>query len=345
MCLPIAPTICYRYSMVIWSLLFSILTGVDGFLYEDPSADELIRGTMEATYSLQLEQARAGARMLEERYPNHPVGFTLMAETYWWEAQADRGNELVESAYYEAQKVAGKKAEFALEAGEYPRAELLSYMASVHASYARFQVTQKEAFFSAMRAGLRAHRYAKQVYALDPEFYDIYVGLGAFNFFTGSLPGVLKPFAFLIGARGNKETGFEQLGLAREKSRYSRTEARIVSYTALLEDGQYAAAFNLLEGLRADYPGNQVFFIWATDWFLRQGRVLSALNYFDRVVRDESDSRPLIAQYALLEKAGIENAMSRRSAAQATIDRIRQFPGRDPLLVKKLTRLEARLRR
>ncbi len=252
---------------------------------------------------------------------------------------------LVESAYYEAQTVAGKKAENALEAGEYPRAELLSYVASVHASYARFQVTQKEAFFSAMRAGLRAHRYAKQAYELDPEFYDIYVGLGAFNFFTGSLPGILKPFAFLIGARGNKETGFEQLGIAREKSRYSRTEARTVSYTAFLEDGQYAAAFDLFEGLRADYPGNQVFFIWATDWFLRQGRVSSALNYFDRVARDESDSRPRMAQYALLEKAGIEHAMSRRAAAQATIERIRQLSGRDPLLFKKLTRLEARLRR
>ena len=56
-------------------------------------------------------------------------------------------------------------------------------------------------------ARLRAHRYTKQAFLLDSEFYAGYVGLGAVNFFAGSLPGVLKPFAFLVCAWGDKETG------------------------------------------------------------------------------------------------------------------------------------------
>ena len=53
------------------------------------------------------------------------------------------------------------------------KTELLAYLASAYASYARFQVTQKDAYLSALRAGLKAHDNASQVYALDPNYYDI----------------------------------------------------------------------------------------------------------------------------------------------------------------------------
>ena len=63
-----------------------------------------------------------------------------------------------------------------------------------------------------------------------------------------------------------------------------------MSYTALLEDGQYSAAFEMLEGMRSDYPANHVFFVWATDWFLRQGRVSAALDYHERIWREDRES-------------------------------------------------------
>ena len=327
-------------SPVIQVLLLSSFLFADGFLHEDAEADRLVHETMSASYHLRLDEARAGARQLQQRYPGHPVGFTLIAETYWWEAQADPGNETIEDAYYQAQEAARKKAEAALDAEVYPRTEILSFLASTEGSLDRFEVTQKQAWFSAVRAGLRAHRHARDAYKLDENLYDVYLGLGAFNFFSGSLPAVLKPFAFLIGASGDKELGLEQLRLAREQSRYARTEERIVSYTALLEDGQYRAAFEMLEGLRSDYPTNHVFFVWATDWFLRQGRVSGALDYYERIWREDRETLPVTAQFALVEKARLQTLMGRRSDALATIERIRELPVRDPLLVKKIVLVE-----
>jgi hypothetical protein len=267
-----------------------------------------------------------------------------MAETYWWEAQADPGNETIEDAYYEAQEEALAKAEAALDADVHPRTEILSFLASTEGSLARFEVTQKQAWFSAVRAGLRAHRYARDAYELDESLYDVYLGLGAFNFFSGSLPAVLQPFAFVIGASGDKELGLEQLRLAREQSHYARTEARIVSYTALLEDGQYSAAFEMLEGMRSDYPANHVFFVWATDWFLRQGRVSAALDYHERIWREDRESLPMTAQFALAEKARVQTLMSQGADALATIERIRELPVEDPLLAKKIVLVETQAR-
>jgi hypothetical protein len=320
--------------------ILTILLVSSPALYDDPSADRLIRYAMDATYMLRLTDARAAARELQQRYPDHPAGFLIAAETYWWEAQQDPENKQVESSYYRAQELAQAKAESAVKAGKYYKPELLAYLASAHGSYARFQVTQKDSYFSALRAGLKAHKYAEEVFALDKNYYDIYVGLGAFNYFSGTLPSMIKPFAWLFGAHGDKDVGIEQLQTAMQKSRYSKTEARIVYYSALLANKEYAAAFPVLERLMADYPDNQVLYIWATEWFREQRKNLEGAEYFEKVFEKEMKRSPGMARYALVEKANLQLAHTRKAEALQTIQRIRAIPGADPGLYSKLQALE-----
>jgi hypothetical protein len=47
---------------------------------------------------------------------------------------------------------------------------------------------------------MKALRYAREVQEIDPEYYDVYTGLGAYSYFLGTLSTVIRPFAFLIGA-------------------------------------------------------------------------------------------------------------------------------------------------
>jgi hypothetical protein len=321
-------------------LILTILFVSSPALYDDPSADRLIRYAMDATYALRLNDARAAARELQQRYPDHPAGFLIAAETYWWDAQEDPENKQTESNYYRAQEVAQAKAESAVKAGKYYKPELLAYLASAHGSYARFQVTQKDAYFSALRAGLKAHKYAEEVFALDKNYYDIYVGLGAFNYFSGTLPSMIKPFAWLFGAHGDKDVGIEQLQTAMQKSRYSKTEARIVYYSALLANKEYAAAFPILEKLMADYPDNEVLYIWATEWFREQRKNLEGAEYFEKVFKKEMKRSPGMARYALVEKTNLQLAHARKADALQTIQRIRAIPGADPGLYSKLQALE-----
>jgi len=325
------------------SLILSVLLAANTptFLYQDPATDQAIRRTMQATYNLDLATARKEAQALQAKYPDHPVGYTLMAETYWWEAQTDPGNKTIEDAYYRANEVAVDKAEKALNLKKYPEIEVTAYLASAHGSYARFQVTQKGAFFSAMRAGLRAHGYAERVYQKDPMYYDIWIGIGAFNYFTGSLPSVIKPFAWLIGARGDARLGLEQLRTAIDRARYGQTEARIVYYTALLEDKQYEAAFRVLEKLISDYPNNFALYVWATDWFLRQEKHAEGAVYFEKLHQNQGSRRT--APYALLEKAQLQAAGDRNAEARQTIARICSIAGGDAVLLRRAQALERKL--
>ena len=314
-------------------------------LYEDQLADRLIRAATEATYHMQLNQAREAAGELQRRYPDHPAGFLIAAETYWWEAQADPENQKIESDYYRAQELAEKRAEAAVNAGKYSKPEVLAYLASAHGSYARFQVTQKASFYRALRAGLRAHKYAEQVYALDKTYYDIYVGLGAFNYFAGTLPSVIKPFAWLLGAHGDKDAGVEQFQTAMQKARYSRTEARIVYYTALLSNKEYAAAFPLLDKLITDYPDNFVLYVWVTEWFREQQKNLEGADYFEKMYARQLNRSTTMAKYALLEKTNLLLAHNRKAEAIQTIQRIKAMPGSEPLVSTKLQAVEKEARK
>ena len=309
-------------------------------LYEDTTADNLIRSATESTYMLHLTEARTTARELQRRYPDHPAGFLIEAETFWWEAQGDPGNSKIEDSYYHAQELAQQKAERAVQSGKYYKPELLAYLASAYGSYARFQVTQKEAYFGALRAGLKAHDYATQVYALDKNYYDVYVGLGAFNYFAGTLPSMIKPFAWVIGANGDKNLGVEQLKTAMEKARYSRTEARIVYYSALLSNKEFAPAFPILEQLISDYPDNFVLYDWAWEWFSEQNKHSDGLEYFERMYERQLKRSPFMAKYALLEKAELQVDATRKTEAVQTLQRVRAIQNSDPLLLKKVAALE-----
>jgi len=327
------------------SFVLTILLAGSNALYDDPVADRLVHTAQEASYMLHLEDARAAARELQQRYPDHPAGFLITAETYWWDAQADPHNQKTESAYYKAQELAQSKAELALKAGKYSKAEVLAYLASTHGSYARFEVTQKESYFHALRAGLRAHKYAEQVYALDPNYYDIYVGLGAFNYFAGTLPSMIKPFAWLFGAHGDKDTGVKQLQTAMEKARYSRTEARIVYYSALLSNKEYAAAFPILEKLIVDYPDNFVLYRWLTEWYREQRRNLDGAEHFERLYQTQISRSPKMAGYTLLEKMNLQLAQNQKAEALQTLQRIKGLSISDPLLSAKVQNLEAEVRK
>src|SRR5215831_18857637 len=322
---------------VISSVLAAILLLPVHALYEDDNADRLIRSATESTYMLNLGNARSAAQELQRKYPDHPAGFLIEAETYWWEAQEDPGSKKIESDYYHAQEIAQNTAERAVQAARYYKPELLAYLASAYASHARFQVTQKDAYFSALRAGLKAHDYAAQVYALDPNYYDIYVGLAAFNYFTGTLPPMIKPFAWLFGARGDKNLGLSQFQTAMEKARYSRTEARIVYYSALLSNKEYDAAFPILEKLISDYPDNFVLYDWAEEWFHEQQK--DGTRYFEQLYERQVKRAPLLAQYALLEKATLQLDSGLKVEAVQTIQRIRAIPFSDPLLSRKVEML------
>lgn len=325
--------------------IVQVLQPGPAFLYQDPATDKAIRSALDATYNMELAAARKVTQGLQSKYPDHPVGYLMEAETYWWEAQIDPTNKLIEQAYERAQEQAVENAERSLKSRKYPEIELNAYLASAYGSKARFQLTQHGAGFGTVRTGMKAHSYARKVYAADPNYIDILVGIGAYNYFADRVPTIIKPFAWLLGASGDAELGFRQMRTAMERGRYGRTEARIVYFTALLKDEQYAEALQVVEKLSADYPNNVALYTWITQWFREQGKNLEGADYFEKLYAQKAASAPRPGQYALFEKAVLQGAHSRHADARQTLARVKSGGAIDGPLARRMEAFEKTLRR
>ena len=130
-----------------------------------------------------------------------------------------------------------------------------------------------------------------------------------------------------------------------QKARYSRTESRIVYYTALLSNEEYATAFPILEGLMADYPDNFVLYGWASEWFREQKKNSEGAEYFERMSAKQMNRSGTLAKYALLEKADLLLQQKRKTEAMQTLERIKAMPGSDTLISSKVQVLESEARR
>ena len=314
------------------------------FIYENPGADQTIRRATEATYNLDLLEARRQARELQRTLPDHPAGYVLETETYWWEAQTDPTNEKIEDQFFKAQEKAVDVGEKALKAKKYPEVEIKAYLASAWGSKARFRLTQHGVGLKTVLDGRTAHNYAEEVFKADPNYTDILVGIGAYNYFTGKIPSILKPFAFVLGARGDAALGLRQIRTVIEKGRYARTEGRIVLFTALMKDEAYPESFKVLQGLMADYPANHALYSWASQWYIDQGKLAEGITYFESLHSQKLAGSPKLAQYALYQKAFLQNENGRESDALVTLRRLRGLGSLDPALGRSVAAMEKDLR-
>jgi len=314
------------------------------FIYENATADQAIRRAMSATYNLDLAEARRAARTLQGTYPDHPVGFLLEGETYWWEAQIDPTRDDIENQFFAIQDKAISIGEKALKVKKYPSVEIQAYLASAWGSKARFRLTQSGVGYRTVMDGRNAHNYAEEVYKADPKYTDILVGIGAYNYFTGKIPAILKPFAFLLGASGDPVLGLQQIRTAAEKGRYARTEAKIVLFTALMKDGAYAESFKILQALMSEYPANHALYAWVTEWYLDQGKKAEGIAYFEKFQADKLPSSMKLAQYALFQKAILQAENDKNADALATLRRVRTMGNPDPPLGRSVAAMEKALR-
>ena len=310
------------------------------FIYQNPAADQAIRRTLQATYSLDLEEARRAARELQRTHADHPVGFLLEGETYWWQAQTDPTNGKIKDQFFNTQEKAIDVAESALKTKKYPALEIQAYLASAWGSKARFRLTQDGIGWSTVNDGRHAKNYALDVFKADPKYTDILVGVGAYNYFSGKVPAILKPLAWLLGAAGDAELGLKQLRTAIEQGRYARTEAKIVLFTALMKDGAFADSFKILQGLMTDYPANYALYPWATQWYLEQSKSADGIAYFEKLHTEKLPSSPKLAQYALFQKAFLQAESNRVADARATLRRLRTLGAPDAGLARSVTEME-----
>jgi hypothetical protein len=105
----------------------------------------------------------------------------------------------------------------------------------------------------------RATRWAQELLAVDPTYYDAYLATGLSKYIIGSLFPPVRWLLRVGGYSGDKSQGLRELELVAERGRYLGPFARLLLAIAYLRQDDAPRAREMLEQLHMEFPENPLF--------------------------------------------------------------------------------------
>lgn len=132
----------------------------------------------------------------------------------------------------------------------------LALVSGLQADYASLIENRNVAALSPTR---RATRWAQELLAVDPSYYDAYLATGLSKYIIGSLFPPVRWLLRVGGYSGDKAQGLRELELVAERGRYLGPFARLLLAIAYLRQDDARRAREMLEQLRMEFPENPLF--------------------------------------------------------------------------------------
>lgn len=224
--------------------------------HETPAGDAIRQGLW-WLYQLKYEKAHELFNQYCQEHPKDPSGYFYKTAADWWQLaqQFDFVLPEVEKRLDEdfQQTVAAAKELMDSATDDKTRALAQLYWGGAEGLRGRWLVTQKQWIKAYFLGKSGTHRLRRAV-RYDPTLYDAYLGLGIYDYFTDTLPGVQGVLAALF-IHGDKNRGLQELQWAIDKSTHARVEAMfflIEIYTS--EENTPEKALPITRALRQEFP-------------------------------------------------------------------------------------------
>lgn len=183
----------------------------------------------------------------------------LGATAIWWRIQLDPESRALDPEFSSAVEAAIASTEAWVER-QPESAEAWFYVGGAYAARVQWRVLRGEKV-AAARDGKRILNALERAIELDPSLDDAYFGMGMYKYYADVAPTAARMLRFLLFLPGgDREVGLEQMLRARARGKLLQGEADYqLSVIYLWYENETARAIHLLEGLRAQYPGNPLF--------------------------------------------------------------------------------------
>lgn len=213
-------------------------------------------------YRLEFDKAEAEFRSIIALDTGNPAGYFALGALSWWrysqnfDVKADF--KAIQDEFMLNSEMAIKTAREGLARGRLPAGVAYFFMGSAYGAEGRWYAVQRH-WFKAYTHGKKGRKYLKKCVELDPGLYDAYLGLGIYDYFADTLPGILN-MAALLFLHGDKVRGLEEIRLAIDKGRFFSTEARLFLIEMLARhENDVKGSLAELEKLKASDPSNMFF--------------------------------------------------------------------------------------
>ncbi|MDD5627472.1 MAG: hypothetical protein PHU21_00290 [Elusimicrobia bacterium] len=240
-----------------------------------PETDKLILQGLDAAYGMDFERAAALFTEAGQLEPENPVGPFFLASLQWLEysqnadvpgtvdALEPKFNKIMDQALARAQKMFDKN---------HNDPEANFYLGACYGMKGRWYLL-KYKWVRAANLGFKGYKFLKRTVELDPDYADAYLGMGMYDYYSDTLPTIVKFVANLI-VRGDKKRGLRYIETTLTKGHYSVTEAKIFLVGILSAyEKQPEKALEIILDLRRRKPENLFFLLMevgtrinAQDW-------------------------------------------------------------------------------
>lgn len=259
----------------------------------------------DALYNMDYATARACFERLRAEFPQHPAPLFYLATTEW--IQLLNAKRRLQTGLYAGQSFFAEgedkpdprvDAEFrrlvaaslelakAAEARNPGDIAALYYQGSAHGLLASYEATVTRSFLPALRNGLKSMDLSRRIVAMDPNFHDAYLTIGAYDYIVGSLPFFVKILAAIGGFRGSRERGLAELQQVVDQGRYANDEARILLITFFAREKRWADCLRIVENLARRFPRNYLFRLEQANLLEKLGRAEQSRELFEALLGD-----------------------------------------------------------
>ena len=218
-----------------------------------------------------LDGAIAVFQQIEQKNPESPLGYVLEADATWWRIYYLSANLIdpdvfdvanmeatpYDSHFDDLDNVAIRKAEARIRKHEdVARSQL--YEGFAYALRARLEGLHDRDLPTA-RAGKKMRAHLLRALELDPSLTDAYLGVGIYNYFVDTLPGIVKFLSiFILLPGGSRTEGLKQLQLCADKGVLAKGEAKfyLAKDFSRNSEKQYDQSLHLFGELQHEYSNN-----------------------------------------------------------------------------------------
>ncbi|HXC62917.1 MAG TPA: hypothetical protein VNZ67_01100, partial [bacterium] len=237
------------------------LAGRAGTLWTDdnipPEVLRKLTDGQDLALSQRYDEAEALIRQAQTEAPEHPLCGVFLVATLLSRVQEQfkEGRKEVPPDFFN--EVDHLVAQVEAQAKDYPSSPYPKLYLGAAYGMRGLAKLYAGSFISSYFDGKKGAEMLRQAVALDPQLYNAYMGLGQFEYYCGTLSGVLQ---FVLALPGNPDKGLAMLKDCEDKATYAAWPCKAYRISLMLSDRHdYRNSEPELAALLARYPGNYQF--------------------------------------------------------------------------------------
>jgi len=239
---------------------------------------------LDLAYNLQFKEATDVFNQLIRLQPDNPHGYLLQSVNYYYRYQLEENHKVFGKQFQQFVLRAVEKSKRSLTDPD-KKINALFYTGTAFMYLAAYHGWESE-WLKAYWYGRKGIEYLERVVQEDSTYYDAYLGLGLYHYYTDIIPRYAKPLTFVLGIENNREKGLQELQLAAKHGTYSKAEALLFLGTIFLYlEKDYDVALNYFEALAKLYPQNASFLMLLGENYQKLNRNKEALNTLNQIVK------------------------------------------------------------